>query len=343
MTIEGTRLVWSPDGRYLAFSAAIDGPSSDLYALDIRTDELIRLSDGLNQATSLVWSPDSRGILHAELDYRGTYQPLKKALWYAPLDGPALTAFEGVTWNGGTLDFVAWLDDSRFLYWHHGVNEASGELILGNLQDGDARSVLQGAVGRAGVWGPPFAVLEYAGEVTVLVRVSGSPYADHGEYYIVDSDGMAAPIQPPLQIDILRTDEVALPRFGVFYALTEAGLIRVFPDGKWDVQAKDVNALRLNPSPSQAYLLAHTVGYASPREGTIMALDEQGAVRELQSFAVPQDVSSYTWSPDERLVLMWINRKHPAYMYVGEWRVRYSELPAPSWLGWRRGSAVYLP
>lgn len=37
---------WSPDGRYLAFSAAMEGPEADIYLYDSRTNGLRRLTFG---------------------------------------------------------------------------------------------------------------------------------------------------------------------------------------------------------------------------------------------------------------------------------------------------------
>ena len=64
----GDTLKWSPDGRYLAFIAAIDGPSSDVYSYDLQTGQINRLTDGPNQAANLSWSPDSKWIVHEEVE-----------------------------------------------------------------------------------------------------------------------------------------------------------------------------------------------------------------------------------------------------------------------------------
>jgi hypothetical protein len=89
-------ILWSPDGPYLAFSAALDGPSSDLYVYDSATDRVIRLSDGPNQAWVMSWSPDGKWIIHAESAYmlfdHGSTDghPITKAVWAAAPDGNAL-------------------------------------------------------------------------------------------------------------------------------------------------------------------------------------------------------------------------------------------------------------
>lgn len=86
-------LFWSPNGRYLAFSAALDGPSSDLYVFDTLTDQVKRLTDGPNQAWVMSWSPDSKWIIHAEstfmlFDHGSTKgRPIIKAVWAAAPDG----------------------------------------------------------------------------------------------------------------------------------------------------------------------------------------------------------------------------------------------------------------
>jgi len=60
-------LAWSPDGRTLAYVAAVDGPSADVYVYDTVADAVRRLTDGPNQPKLLGWSADSRWVLHLEI------------------------------------------------------------------------------------------------------------------------------------------------------------------------------------------------------------------------------------------------------------------------------------
>lgn len=71
----GDALAWSPDGRYLAFAAAIDGPSTDLYVYDLSTRALRRMSDSPAETVTPAWSPDSLRIVHgaARFDANGYY------------------------------------------------------------------------------------------------------------------------------------------------------------------------------------------------------------------------------------------------------------------------------
>jgi hypothetical protein len=100
-------LSWSPDGRYLAFTAALDGPSSDLYLYDDRDGTIRRLTSGSNQAASPHWSPDGQWIIIQELEAGtdGTIRPTSawavKTLWselrklYTPPADSLLEVFVG--------------------------------------------------------------------------------------------------------------------------------------------------------------------------------------------------------------------------------------------------------
>jgi Tol biopolymer transport system component len=52
---------WSPDGRYVAFSALIGG-FSDLFIYDLETDQLRRITDDAYAEIQPAWSPDGRYI-----------------------------------------------------------------------------------------------------------------------------------------------------------------------------------------------------------------------------------------------------------------------------------------
>ncbi len=58
-------VAWKPGSDdLLAFSGAIDGPTSDLYLYDFTTNAVVRLTDGGSQTIYPSWSPDGNYILH---------------------------------------------------------------------------------------------------------------------------------------------------------------------------------------------------------------------------------------------------------------------------------------
>ncbi len=59
---------WSPDGKWLAFVGAVDGPSADVYSYEAATGTTRQLTSGADNAFQLLWSPDSAWILHTAKD-----------------------------------------------------------------------------------------------------------------------------------------------------------------------------------------------------------------------------------------------------------------------------------
>lgn len=81
---------WSPDSDYLAFTFIKNG-NADIYALDLRADQELRLTHAKAIDTEAVWMPDSRSLIFTS-DRAGTPQ-----LYQINLDGSDLTR---VTYNG---------------------------------------------------------------------------------------------------------------------------------------------------------------------------------------------------------------------------------------------------
>ncbi len=61
-------LAWSPDGRFLAFTAALNNETSDLYVLDTLNDRVNRANRYLTHNASPLWSPDSTWLVSQELE-----------------------------------------------------------------------------------------------------------------------------------------------------------------------------------------------------------------------------------------------------------------------------------
>lgn len=61
-------LAWSPDGRFLAFTAALNNETSDLYIFDTLNDQINRANRYLTHNASPLWSPDSTWLISQELE-----------------------------------------------------------------------------------------------------------------------------------------------------------------------------------------------------------------------------------------------------------------------------------
>lgn len=137
-------VAWQPgDGRLLAFVAAIDGPTADLYLYDTQTKEISRLTDGPSQAVLPIFSLDGRYILHYGVSW---VPPFGGAIGgHNRLDGVwAVEVSSGdiITLpkpEGSSPHFVGWQDDSHYITYDtsedcgaqnlRSVDVASGETI----------------------------------------------------------------------------------------------------------------------------------------------------------------------------------------------------------------------
>lgn len=100
------KMAWSSDSQHLAFAGEMDGPSSDLYVLDMPTQDIRRLSDGIENIRAMEWSPDNKWIMHASLLWEGARTSWN--LHFAAADG-------SVIYSKGNGVFKGWLDTNTFL------------------------------------------------------------------------------------------------------------------------------------------------------------------------------------------------------------------------------------
>ena len=170
----GSGWKWSPNGRYLALSAAIDGPSLDLYVYDTFTDQLPRLTSGENQVGHMYWSPDSQWIVHEEVLYFHGWSV--KAMWAArPNGSEVLWLYEPENFTSQQL--IGWLDSYRFV-----TVDSSAEGIqsarLTNLYSNESIVLYSGYFARSGpVFSPDLEIIAFNTQVDGTL-----PIEDNGLY-----------------------------------------------------------------------------------------------------------------------------------------------------------------
>ncbi|HET6993969.1 MAG TPA: S9 family peptidase, partial [Chitinophagaceae bacterium] len=72
---------WSPDGKYISFTAARGGGSSQLYLLNRMGGEAIKLTDVKGELGDYAWSPDSKKIALLQRDPLDTSREQKNKPW----------------------------------------------------------------------------------------------------------------------------------------------------------------------------------------------------------------------------------------------------------------------
>jgi hypothetical protein len=104
---------WSPDGTRLAFIAARDGDSADVYLFTTMDSSISRLSDEAGHATALHWSPDGQLLQYVSVNTFGTGAGFDmEGLWVYNFTGKEAQLLESLESNGE--EFLAWEDNSRF-------------------------------------------------------------------------------------------------------------------------------------------------------------------------------------------------------------------------------------
>ncbi len=274
-------LAWSPDGRYLAFIAAVDGPSSDLYSYDRDTGQINRLTDGPNQAARLFWSPDSHWIVHEEVESFGTGAGWNvKAVWAAAPDGSGNRKLYDTEHSGDEV-FVDWVSPKTFLVYSW-TPIGLQNIRLVDLDTGEAQRV-----------GPEFPVqaLAFDPESQTQLYVADDYTAKQN-----NSQGglyLASPTKQPQLIAPGNWYTVSwLPHAQLFFAKGEDGVISVALDGT-TTEYFGEGALPID-APDGAWLLAWGDGnFTSPIGLRLYTTDG-----ELKRAITTDAVTLALWSPD---------------------------------------------
>jgi hypothetical protein len=127
----------------LAFVAALDGPSSDLYVFHVSSFATTRLTNDLAQAMDPEWSQDSRYVLYRAVDdinigRSGTH--MVAGLWAASVQGSNLRLLEP-----GDASVVGWVSPNDVLIDHFEMGCDTYDLDLLDLRSGIPSTIWRGS------------------------------------------------------------------------------------------------------------------------------------------------------------------------------------------------------
>ncbi|MAT45310.1 MAG: hypothetical protein CL609_23520 [Anaerolineaceae bacterium] len=107
-------IAWSPDGNRLAFIAALDGNSADVYLFNRDDNSISRLTEESGHAFELHWSPDGLLLQYISVNSFGTGAGFSmEGLWVYDFQGNQTQRLEMPESSGE--DFLTWTDASHFL------------------------------------------------------------------------------------------------------------------------------------------------------------------------------------------------------------------------------------
>ena len=103
------QMIWSPDGRTLAFAAIRSNTSTDLYIYEPEKDRIRQVAEDPNQIGNIFWSPDGKWLLFEGLT------TTEASLWSIALDGSQVKKLYTTPRYGGGENIIAWLDNKQFI------------------------------------------------------------------------------------------------------------------------------------------------------------------------------------------------------------------------------------
>jgi WD40 repeat protein len=132
---------WSPDGSYLAFSGQMEGPSSDLYLLDLDSQQITRLTSGTGMMERIGWSPDGYWIRHNSTYFVGAGYRVTNHV--ASRDGSQVISFP---FNTGR-EWGPWLTNNLYLANDGANGPGSYNLMVMDARTGTATTIFYEAFG----------------------------------------------------------------------------------------------------------------------------------------------------------------------------------------------------
>jgi len=137
---EGIRhsIDWSPDSKFLAFAAQIDGPSSDVYIFSTEDNSIQRLTDELENIWSIDWSPNGERILYEHSVMGDTY--LSRFIRIADPKIKSLQHPEAI--DGGAFWFsYGWINQNSYLIYNGGEGAPPNRLRIINIETQEIKEI----------------------------------------------------------------------------------------------------------------------------------------------------------------------------------------------------------
>ena len=296
-------LAWSPDGKRLAFTAALDGPSSDIYLYDLAKAQVLHVTGGPNQIASLSWSPDGQWIAHQAVKGFGSSAGwIMGSVWTVSPDGRQLNKLYEPE-SGGEV-FVGWSEGNSLISYSFSADGPHDLRAAG--ADSGIDTVLVPTYFSSAAYTSREGVVAYA--VPGAMTYTG---AEPGAYLWHPVWG------PPRQVDAGDWDYVQwAPASGRFYFEGPSGVLAVAPDG--DSIAKFAVVDRVSPSPDGDYVVLWGDGYFDRDTDLKLFTADLEEIKTLAS----GDFSVVSWRPDSAGV-----------MTMGEAGLEYHPLDGPpTWI-----------
>ena len=270
-------LAWSPDSRYLAFSAGLDNLSSDLYIFDSTNNRIARMNGLPTHNAKPFWGLNNTRLVSQELDRTGT-----EGGWRAEnVTGVNVPEFDNQnTYYVPTAEsidevFLGWLNANTFVSYSL-TPEGASTLRQVNIEEFDVSIIQEGSF-KAAALDPvtkSLAMILTNEEVTSQGMIEGV-------YLLMPGD---------VDFQLLRGgiwNELSWDSGGMFIASGSQGLFVFDPNGENMVLPDEVSA---DLSPMGNWMIAWGDG---------ARLYQPPSIFPLQTL-IENQVETIFWQPDSR-------------------------------------------
>lgn len=277
-------LAWSPDGRYLAFTAALDNNSADLYVWNLEKGLVERLNGLYSQGVSPFWAPGSNWLISQELEAENG--------WHAE----AVSGLRVPGYNGqntlylpvrGSLEevFVGWANAQSFISYSQ-METGPTALRQVNVDTYSVGLVLPGDFNLVAL-DPDSKAL-----ALVLDEAQAAEQGLLGGVYLLRSGSAAFELQQVGNWSALRWDSG-----GMFVASGAQGVLAFTPEGE-RILLSEESQLRISPSGNWM------IGWGDGElQGSGARLYQSPSGNCLQNLTDLQVTAVY-WQPDSKAFFM---------------------------------------
>jgi hypothetical protein len=275
-------LAWSPDGRFLAFNAALRNDNSDLYVLDTLNDRVDRANRFLSQNTSPLWAPGGNLLISQELEIDRPGENDWRASFVTGLLIPSFINIDTIYQPPeDSLEevFVGWLNENIFISFSM---TKLGPRSLRTVSTNNVKEslIIEGAFQQA-AFDPETSTIAFtiSYEDAIPLGLSGGIYR-----LLPDSAGYL--LQQGGNWERLVWDPV-----GMFIAAGSQGVTLFTPDGEGLLLPGQGNA---RPSPNGNWLIAWGDGENSTTGARLYQSNSNSPLQTL----IPGPVEMLFWQPD---------------------------------------------
>lgn len=276
-------LAWSPDGRFLAFTAALNNETSDLYVFDTLNNRVDRVNRYISQNASPVWAPDSSWLISQELTHN-PYVEDWRATVVAGLLIPSFINQDNIytpPTNSREEVFVGWRNVETFISYSLTVD--GPQLLRQVTSDRLQESIIYEGRFKQVAFDPGSGVLAF-----ILSHDSAIAQGMSGGIYLLLPGSTALQLQQGGNWDTLTWDPA-----GMFVAAGLQGVTMFTPEGESLFLPDQGNA---SLSPNGNWLIAYGDGEQSASGAR---LHQSASNHPLQTL-LEDRVESLFWQPDSR-------------------------------------------